>query len=151
MRDDPDKLWEVLKAYQTLCNRLFDECSELRTQAPEEGGWVRTTNTAYRAPHDDEYEEQLASDLSAFLPEVPPEVPEVEEGPENAPRRGRKPLTAEQRNNISEATQGVPKKCSRCGREGVNVRTCLEGGENWDGINRQRHRQPILYIPKTER
>lgn len=140
MRDDPDKLWEVLKAYQALCNRLFEECLELRTQAPEEGGWVRTTNTAYRAPS---------------TPEVPPEVPEAEEGPENAPitvrghmRRGRTPLTAEQRNNISEATQGVPKNCSRCGREGVNVRTCVD-----DGSQRrfQQHRQPNRYIPRTER
>jgi hypothetical protein len=134
MRDDPDRLWEVLKAYQALCNRLFDECLELRTQAPEEGGWVRTTNTAYRAPS---------------TPEVPPEVPEAEEGPENAPRRGRKPLTLEQRNNISNATQGVPKKCSRCGREGVNVRTCVDDGKRASRF--QKHRQPIKYIPKSER
>lgn len=132
MRDDPDRLWEVLKAYQALCNRLFEECLEMRTQAPEEGGWVRTTNTAYRA-----HRAQAARQAA-----------QAEEGQENAPRRGRTPLTAEQRNNISEATQGVPKNCSRCGREGVNVRTCID-----DGSQRrfQQHRQPIRYIPKSER
>ena len=130
-----ERLWAVLSAYQALLTLLIEECVELRTRTPEDDGWVRTTNTAYRAPS---------------TPEVPPEVPEAEEGPENAPRRGRKPLTAEQRNNISEATQGVPKKCSRCGREGVNVRTCTESVASALGGG-QRHRQPILYVPKTER
>ncbi len=130
-----ERLWEIIEfaasaipsAYQALLALLIEECVELRTQAPEEGGWVRTTNTAYRAPS---------------TPEVPPEVPEAEEGPENAPRRGRRAMTRQQRTAMSEATFGIPKTCSRCGKEGVNVRTCLETPASaLDGG--QRHRDPI--------
>ena len=107
-------------AWLQLVTTLVEQLQEARDKTPEEGGWVRTTNTAFRA---------------ASTPEAPPKVPEAEQRPTNGPGKGNwGPITDEHRQKLSDAG----KSCSRCGREGMNVRTCIEVPGALTG--RQRHR-----------
>lgn len=114
---------EIIEALAHLVALLIAE----RNSPPEEDGWVRTRNTAYRPPK----------------MEVGVCDPEGEKMPRKVRKWKKGGQTIESRRKISESATGVPKTCSNCGREGFNVRTCLQY-ESLDGktFGRQAHREP---------
>tara|TARA_R110000751_G_scaffold49527_1_gene110189 strand:- start:1443 stop:1823 length:381 start_codon:yes stop_codon:yes gene_type:complete len=117
---------EIIEALAHLVALLIGE----RHSPPEEGGWVRTRNTAYRPP---------MRGVGVIDPESK-ERPQTEVKPVPSRKWKKGGQTEESRRKISLGATGVPKTCSRCGREGFNVRTCIA---SMDGaIGRQAHREP---------
>jgi len=106
----------IIEALVHLVTLLVAE----RNAPPEEGGWIRTKNTAYRPPK----------------PSVVPEAPQTEKVPENARKWAKNPNDGRGKHHPGTNT------CSRCGASGVNKRTCV----SQDGD--MRHRDPIT--PNTD-
>jgi hypothetical protein len=113
---------EIINALAHLIALLIAE----RNNGPDEGGWVRTDNTAYRPPKRTE----------GVSDPKPQERPDTEFKPVPRGKWQKGGQTAESRRKISESATGVPKTCSICGKEGFNRRTCISiHGE-------QEHREP---------
>ena len=125
---------EIIEALAHLVALLVAE----RHQPPEEGGWIRTRNTAYRPKN----------------PPAPPREPESDKHAQIEVKRVRNPNDSrgnlERRRKISEACTGVQKTCSRCGASGVNLRTCISRGGPGDLLY-QQHREPITHNPHYPR
>ena len=107
----PNSKDEIINALAHLVALLVAE----RNAPPEDGGWIRTENTAYR----------------------PKKAPEGPTPTQDEKRAQIGSIGAKNRHDGRGLNHPGTNSCSICGLLGVNRRTCIS--ENGD----QRHREPI--------